>query len=60
MGLALKRVNVSTASLIAAGLEPVYGVVLAVIILAQKPEPNVLLGGAIILVTVVLETVRKK
>jgi len=57
---ALKRLKVTTASLIAAGLEPVYGVVLAVIILSQKPEPNVLLGGAIILVTVVLVTVRKK
>lgn len=57
---ALKRLKVSTASLIAAGLEPVYGVVLAAIILSQKPEPNVLIGGAIILATVVLVTSQKK
>ena len=57
---ALKRVKVSAASLIAAGLEPVYGVVLAAIILSQRPAPNVLIGGAIILATVMLVTVRKK
>ncbi len=57
---ALKRVKVSAASLIAAGLEPVYGVVLAAIILSQRPAPNVLIGGAIILATVMLVTVQKK
>lgn len=49
---ALKHVKVSTASLIAAGLEPVYGVVLAVFILSQWPGNHVLIGGFIILVTV--------
>ncbi len=57
---ALKRLKVSTASLIAAGLEPVYGVVLAMIILSQKPEMHVLIGGAIILATVVMVTMQKK
>ncbi len=57
---ALKCLKVSTASLIAAGLEPVYGVVLAALILSQRPETNVLIGGAIILATVVLVTTQKK
>ena len=57
---ALKRLKVSTASLIAAGLEPVYGVLLAMVILSQKPSAHVLAGGAIILFTVVLVTLQKK
>jgi len=57
---ALKRVSVSTASLIAAGLEPVYGVVLAMLILFQKPAIHVVVGGAIILATVLLFSITRQ
>lgn len=49
---ALKFVRVSMASLIASGLEPVYGAVLAAIILVQVPEVHVVVGGAIVLAAV--------
>ncbi len=49
---ALRRIRVATASLIAAGLEPVYGIVLAALFLSQWPGSHVLIGGAIILITV--------
>lgn len=57
---ALKRVTVSTASLIAAGLEPVYGVVLAAIFLQQRPALYVLVGGTIIVATVLFMTRHQK
>lgn len=57
---ALKRVRVSTASLIASGLEPVYGAVLAAFILLQVPEFHVLLGGCIVLASVVWISALKK
>ncbi len=55
---ALKRVKVATASLIAAGLEPVYGILLAAIFLSQWPDSHVLIGSAIILTTVGVMTYR--
>ncbi len=51
---ALKQVSATTASLIAAGLEPVYGASLAVLILSQIPSANMLAGGVLILITVLL------
>lgn len=50
----LKRVRVATASMIAAGLEPVYGIALAAVLLAQWPGHHVFVGGFIILATVLL------
>jgi len=55
---ALRQVSVSVASLIAAGLEPVYGVLLALLILSQLPSANVIVGGLIILITVLGVTLR--
>jgi len=52
----LKTLKVASASLIAAGLEPVYGIILAALLLSQLPANNVLLGGAIILLTVLVVT----
>lgn len=54
----LKRLSVSTASIIAAGLEPVYGIVLALLLLSQKPSPGVITGGLIILASVLFVTVQ--
>lgn len=55
---ALKHVSVSAASLVAAGLEPVYGVLLAGLILYQLPSANVIVGGLIILITVLVVTLK--
>ena len=52
----LKHIKAAAASLIAAGLEPIYGVVLAAVLLSQLPGMHVLAGGAIVLLTVVLVT----
>ena len=51
----MRRFASATASL-TVSLEPVYGVALAWLILAETPSPRVLLGGAIILGTVVAGT----
>jgi len=48
----LKHIKASTASIIAAGLEPVYGIALALLFLSQKPEAHILAGGLIILLAV--------
>ena len=52
----LKHIKVVTASLIAAGLEPVYGVLLAAVVLSQLPGLHVLVGGTLVPLTVVLVT----
>jgi drug/metabolite transporter (DMT)-like permease len=44
----LKRLRTQIASLIAA-LEPVYGILIALLILREVPEPRTLLGGLIII-----------
>jgi len=49
---ALKQIKASTASIIAAGLEPAYGIGLALLFLSQVPEAHVLVGGLIILLAV--------
>ena len=41
-------------------LEPLYGIVLAVIFLREIPSQRVLIGGIIILITVSIVTVRKQ
>lgn len=57
---ALQRVSVSIASLIAAGLEPVYGIIVAALLLSQKPEPNVIVGGVIVLGAVLFVTNKRR
>lgn len=49
---ALRRIKASLAGLIAGGLEPVYGAILAAGLLAQYPEMNVWIGGALVLAAV--------
>jgi len=56
---ALKKISVATASLIAAGLEPIYGIILAALFLTQHPGLHVLIGGAIVLATVGFVTFRQ-
>ena len=50
---ALARIRAQTASVIA-GLEPVYGIVLAFFILNEVPEARTLLGGVIIIGTTIV------
>ena len=52
----LKTIKAASASLVAAGLEPVYGILLAAILLSQVPGMQVLAGGTIIVATVILMT----
>lgn len=50
---ALRHVRASVAGLISGGMEPVYGAVLAALLLAQYPAMPVWLGGAVVIVAVV-------
>lgn len=51
--------SVSTASIIGSA-QPVFGIVIALLFLNEKPEMNTYLGGALILATVVIESVLAK
>lgn len=53
----LRGVKAQTASIIAS-LEPVYGIVFAVLLLGEIPAPRTLLGGAVILGVVLYSSVR--
>jgi len=55
----LTAIKAQTASIIAS-LEPVYGIVFAVIILNEIPETRVMLGGSIILGTTLYATLRSR
>ena len=48
--------KISTASVLS-GLQPVFGIVLAVIFLQEYPSSRTILGGVIIMVTVLIESV---
>ncbi len=56
----MRFLSVAVTSLIAAGLEPVYGVLLAALLFAQYPDANVLVGGVIVLATVVYVSVKRR
>lgn len=51
--------SVSTASIISS-IQPIFGIVLAVIFLSEIPSLNTYLGGALILSTVIIESIRSK
>jgi drug/metabolite transporter (DMT)-like permease len=53
----MRGVNAQTASLVAS-LEPVYGILFALILLGEVPTVRTVLGGAIILGAVLLVTLR--
>ena len=55
----LMNFEVSTASIISS-LQPIFGIILAFIFLSEIPSKNVYIGGAIILFSVVVESVRTK
>ncbi len=55
----LKQTKAQLASLIA-GLEPVYGILLALIVLKEIPTLRTWIGGTVILGTIFLATVRRK
>lgn len=55
----LKYFKASTASIISSML-PIYGIVIAYIFLKEIPAANTLIGGSLILVTVIVEGIRSK
>jgi drug/metabolite transporter (DMT)-like permease len=55
----LMNFEVSTASIISS-LQPIFGIILAFIFLSEIPSSNVYIGGAIILFSVVVESIRTK
>ncbi|WP_142785105.1 DMT family transporter [Changchengzhania lutea] len=55
----LKYFTVSTASIIGSA-QPVFGIIIAFIFLNEIPTSNTFIGGALILATVVIESVRSK
>ncbi|MDU8885106.1 DMT family transporter [Yeosuana sp. MJ-SS3] len=54
-----KNFSVSTASIINS-LQPVLGIIMAYLILNEIPASNTLIGGSLILATVVIESMRSK
>jgi drug/metabolite transporter (DMT)-like permease len=55
----LRFFEVSTASIISS-LQPIFGIILAFVFLSEVPASNVYVGGAIILFSVVVESIRTK
>ncbi len=52
-----KHFKVSTASIIGSS-QPIFGIIIAFLFLNEKPSWNIIMGGSIILLTVVIESVR--
>jgi drug/metabolite transporter (DMT)-like permease len=55
----LPRAGARTASIVSS-LEPVYGILLALAVLGEVPSLRTIVGGAIVLVTALLATVRRR
>ncbi len=55
----LKRFSASTASIILS-TQPIYGIILAYIFLNEIPSFNTYIGGALILSTVIIESIRSR
>lgn len=55
----LKYFKVSTASIIGSS-QPVFGIIIAFLFLNEIPEINTFIGGALILATVIIESLRSK
>jgi drug/metabolite transporter (DMT)-like permease len=56
--VSLKEVTARTASVVAA-LEPVYGIALAFVLLGERPDARVLVGGALIVAAALVATTRR-
>ncbi|MCB4807600.1 DMT family transporter [Tamlana sp. 62-3] len=54
-----KHFSVSTASIISS-LQPIFGILLAFIFLNEKPNINTYIGGSLILLTVIIESIRSR
>ncbi|KJD36957.1 multidrug transporter [Tamlana sedimentorum] len=54
-----KHFSVSTASIISS-LQPIFGIILAFIFLNEKPNINTYIGGSLILLTVIIESIRSR
>ena len=55
----LKYFKASTASIIGSS-QPIFGIVMAYLFLSEIPSLNTFLGGSLILITVVIESIRSK
>lgn len=55
----LKHFSAASASLISS-LQPIYGMIMAFIFLSETPSLNTLLGGSVIISTVLIESIRLK
>ncbi len=53
----LQHFSVTSASLIGS-IQPIYGIVLGVIFLQEIPNPNIIIGGVLILTSVVIESMQ--
>ncbi|ULC60110.1 DMT family transporter [Flaviramulus sp. BrNp1-15] len=54
-----KYFSVSTASIIGS-IQPIFGIIIAFMFLNEIPKTNTFIGGALILITVVIESIRSK
>ena len=54
-----KYFSVSTASIIGS-IQPIFGIIIAFMFLNEVPKTNTFIGGALILITVVIESIRSK
>jgi drug/metabolite transporter (DMT)-like permease len=52
-----RNFTISTASIIS-GVQPVYGIIIGMLFLGEFPEMNTIFGGALILGTVLIESIR--
>jgi drug/metabolite transporter (DMT)-like permease len=55
----LKNFTASTVSILS-GAQPIFGIIIAYLFLSEIPSPNTFLGGAIIISTVIVESIRAK
>ncbi|UII23838.1 DMT family transporter [Fulvivirga ligni] len=55
----LKKFSVTTVSIIS-GTQPIYGILLGLLFLKEVPQSSTLIGGALILTTVIIESARTK
>lgn len=57
--MTFKHFNLTTVSIISS-IQPIYGILIGVIFLAEIPTGNTVIGGVLILASVIIESVRSK
>ena len=55
----LKHFSASTASIISS-VQPIFGIIIAYLFVNEIPSSNTFIGGTLILLTVVIESIRSK